>query len=743
MTYADTVPGPDGRPLDQIRLTGVRALGHHGVLPQERADGQTFVADVVLHLDTRAAATSDDLARTVSYAEVAEDVHAVLAGEPVDLVETLVERIAAVVLDRPAVQAVDVRVHKPQAPIEVPFDDVEIVVRRDRVNLPAVASPAAGVPAALLTPEPADVPAPHDVPAPPVPVADAFAAQAHGTDEADADPGEVREPLEHVEDAVEPTPLDPLDEAPSSPVGAVLALGANVGDPQGTLRAAVTDIDRIPGVQVMEVSPLARTVAVGPEQPDFLNAVLLVRTTLPPRDLLGACQEVELLHGRVRDERWGPRTLDIDVITYGDLTSTAEDLELPHPRARERAFVLVPWAELDPEAVLGGLGGGPVSQLAATAPDRGGIRWLALDWLTEPASTGAVQVQAAPDVAPQDVAPQDDAPHDAGAPGFEPQDVEPHDVEEPGHAEQAPSEHAPFEHAPSGPVPVAPEPAAYPPSVDPTSDDARRERPVTDQAPAVPAPTDGPFGAPGSLPPAPHAALPADPDLPPAGSSLPGAEPQAHVVPPAPWAYEPVETISAPQPAAPSALPLPPPEPSQVVPPQPVAQHPAAQHPVAQQPAAPHQTSAGPSTGEAPWATPAQGFYQPEVRVYEPSPAVSQAPAARPAPEASAPEPYEPTAYEPTAYEPTSYEPTAYQPTAYQPTAHPPETRGSVPHADPDVYPPEREGPPAYVPQPLSGPHQVAPGFVQPGFVQPADPPSPFHPDRYSDDPDRRTPGHG
>lgn len=445
MTFADAVPGPDGRPLDQIRLSGVTATGHHGVLAEERAEGQTFRADVVLHLDTQAAAVADDLTATVSYAEVAEDVHDVLAGPPADLVETVAERIAAVVLERDPVQAVDVRVHKPQAPISVPFDDVEVVVRRDRERMPVVDAPVAHEPVTAAQ-DPAPLPpAPAPVPTTPEPAAEPASEPVAGpaaTAEQPADAPDVGEtmisavptefapapapvpppvpaPAEDPEAAPEPEPAaaapsDPLDAAPSEPVEAVLALGSNLGDPQGTLRAAVTDIDRIPGLQVMEVSPLARTAPVGPEQPDFLNAVLIVRTTLPPRDLLGACQEVELLHGRVREERWGPRTLDVDLIQYDGLVASADDLQLPHPGARERAFVLVPWAEVDPDAVLGGLGGGPVAQLAATAPDRPGIRWLALDWLTEPAATGAVAAQ--PEAAAQAPEPPERAPEQPGPP---------------------------------------------------------------------------------------------------------------------------------------------------------------------------------------------------------------------------------------------------------------------------------------------------------------------------------------
>ncbi|MCK0116370.1 2-amino-4-hydroxy-6-hydroxymethyldihydropteridine diphosphokinase [Isoptericola sp. S6320L] len=482
MTFADAVPGPDGQPLDQIRLSGVTATGHHGVLPEERAEGQTFRADVVLHLDTRAAASSDDLAATVSYAEVAEDVHDVLAGSPADLVETVAERIAAVVLERGPVQAVDVRVHKPQAPISVPFDDVEIVVRRDRERMPAVSVPAAQEPA--TAPEPPPVP-PAPVPAPSGPVPVAVAEQsAHVPDTGEtmisAIPVELApvpapeptpaaasasepEPTPGPESAPEPepaaaAPADPLDAAPSGPVEAVLALGSNLGDPQGTLRAAVTDIDRIPGLQVMEVSPLARTAAVGPEQPDFLNAVLIVRTTLPPRDLLGACQEVELMHGRVREERWGPRTLDVDLVQYDGLVASAEDLELPHPRARERAFVLVPWAEVDPDAVLGGLGGGPVAQLAATAPDRPGIRWLALDWLTEPATTGAVaaQPQAAAEPEPAEYAEQ---------PEQQQPEQEQHAALPVRDAQPPAGPYTPAQGDPAVPQPLPPAPGPMPPSV--------------------------------------------------------------------------------------------------------------------------------------------------------------------------------------------------------------------------------------------------------------------------------------
>ena len=210
--------------------------------------------------------------------------------------------------------------------------------------------------------------------------------------------GDLSEP----EDAHQmPLQLDRMDARPDEPVDAVLALGANLGDAQGTLRRAVAELGTLTGVDVVEVGPLARTAAVGgPEQPDFLNTVVIVRTTLSPRELLLGCQSVEAGNGRVRDVRWGPRTLDIDIVVYGDVIGSAPDLELPHPRANERAFVLAPWAHLSPDAHLPGLGGGPVAALAATAHDREGIRWLALDWLHDAEVPTAAQARRPATVAP-------------------------------------------------------------------------------------------------------------------------------------------------------------------------------------------------------------------------------------------------------------------------------------------------------------------------------------------------------
>lgn len=122
---------------DRITLTGIRATGYHGVYEHERREGQVFIADVVLELSLADAARSDDVADTVHYGEFADQVAAVLAGDPADLLETVAQRIADRALAYARVDAVEVTIHKPQAPIAVPFDDVSVTIRRAREGAPA------------------------------------------------------------------------------------------------------------------------------------------------------------------------------------------------------------------------------------------------------------------------------------------------------------------------------------------------------------------------------------------------------------------------------------------------------------------------------------------------------------------------------------------------------------------------------------------------------------------------------
>jgi 2-amino-4-hydroxy-6-hydroxymethyldihydropteridine diphosphokinase len=174
-----------------------------------------------------------------------------------------------------------------------------------------------------------------------------------------------------VPDVSVPAAPVPGPPAPGAPVRAVLALGSNLGDRMANLQGAVDAVAGAAGISFLAVSPVYRTAPVGgPDQPDFLNAVLLVTAAVPPRVLLDVAQAAEAAARRVRRERWGPRTLDVDVIAYGSTVSDNPVLTLPHPRAHQRAFVLVPWHDVEPGAVLPAHG--PVAALMAAVTAAGG-----------------------------------------------------------------------------------------------------------------------------------------------------------------------------------------------------------------------------------------------------------------------------------------------------------------------------------------------------------------------------------
>jgi 2-amino-4-hydroxy-6-hydroxymethyldihydropteridine diphosphokinase len=146
---------------------------------------------------------------------------------------------------------------------------------------------------------------------------------------------------------------------------AVVALGANIGNPSEQMNLAIAMLKE--ATDVIAVSTFCTTTPVGgPEQPDYINAVCILESDLPALDLLSLLQGIEKSLGRERIERWGPRTIDLDLIQYGSLLSKAEELELPHPRAHERRFVLEPWHEIEPDAVL--LTHGKISELLAQLP---------------------------------------------------------------------------------------------------------------------------------------------------------------------------------------------------------------------------------------------------------------------------------------------------------------------------------------------------------------------------------------
>lgn len=127
-----------------------------------------------------------------------------------------------------------------------------------------------------------------------------------------------------------------------------IALGSNLGDSIVILGAAIKALERMPGIEIIIVSSWYQTKAIGPPQPDYINGCVSVRTEQKPHSLLQILLKIEKEFGRIRQERWGPRTLDLDLLLYDDLILETATLQIPHPRIRERAFVLAPLAEIEP-----------------------------------------------------------------------------------------------------------------------------------------------------------------------------------------------------------------------------------------------------------------------------------------------------------------------------------------------------------------------------------------------------------
>ncbi|MFF0597019.1 2-amino-4-hydroxy-6-hydroxymethyldihydropteridine diphosphokinase [Streptomyces antibioticus] len=177
----------------------------------------------------------------------------------------------------------------------------------------------------------------------------------------------------HSDPTVQPVPasvverVDAADTTLHNPRRAVISLGSNLGNRLETLQGAIDALEDTPGVRVKAVSPVYETAPWGVEpgsQPSYFNAVVVLKTTLPPSSLLERAHAVEEAFHRVREERWGARTLDVDIVAYADVVDGDPQLTLPHPRAHERAFVLAPWLDVDPEAELPGRG--PVAALLDT-----------------------------------------------------------------------------------------------------------------------------------------------------------------------------------------------------------------------------------------------------------------------------------------------------------------------------------------------------------------------------------------
>ena len=161
-----------------------------------------------------------------------------------------------------------------------------------------------------------------------------------------------------------------------NPVRAVVALGSNLDGPEARVRLAFDEVGALPSTRLLARSALYRTAPVGfLDQPAFINACALVETSLGPRELLGGLLAIERRHGRVRDIPNGPRTLDLDIVLYGDLALHEHGLTLPHPRAHERAFVLAPVLDVWPDAIIPGRG--------AAASFRDAVRGQAIERLPD------------------------------------------------------------------------------------------------------------------------------------------------------------------------------------------------------------------------------------------------------------------------------------------------------------------------------------------------------------------------
>ena len=356
-----------------IALKGLGAMANHGVYDFERTQEQRFSADVVMWVET--AGTTDDIAATVSYADIADETMAILTGNPVDLIETLAETIASRVMSHEGVVGTEVTVHKPDAPIGHPFSDVSVTVRAGQTEALPLSLSLKGIYEAedgsVLTGEieaygRAQAPSP---------------AQQKRSAPSRRRRGEHAAPRE--EDSSRPAHLRARR--------VVLAIGGNLGDVPVTLMHTVEALSYMEGFQIEDVSPIMRTKPVlapgQAPQPDYWNAVVVGSAIATPDELFAQTSRIERELGRERHERWGARSVDIDIIQVEGLASSDPVLTLPHPRAKDRAFVLAPWLLCEPDAVLEGVG--RVCDLLATTPDREGIIDAVDDWLEDPAAVMA------------------------------------------------------------------------------------------------------------------------------------------------------------------------------------------------------------------------------------------------------------------------------------------------------------------------------------------------------------------
>ena len=254
--------------MKKVQIKGIKLSARHGVLEREKLNPQEFIIDIAFEYDASAAAESDDISQAVNYAQVSKTAYTVCSQNSFDLLETLSQEIAfRIMQDFPKIEKICVSVHKPQAPVELPFEDIIVTSQSERVK-------------------------------------------------------------------------------------AVLSLGSNLGDKKAALDGAVNALDGTRGIKVLKVSDYIATPPYGGvAHGEFLNCALVAECLLPPEELLKAVHKIENDFHRERKERWGDRTLDIDIIFFGDRIIAKEGLMVPHPDYFNRDFVLKPLKQIAPDFV--------------------------------------------------------------------------------------------------------------------------------------------------------------------------------------------------------------------------------------------------------------------------------------------------------------------------------------------------------------------------------------------------------
>lgn len=254
--------------MSDISVKGLKVTARHGVLPMEKINPQPFVFDIKMDCDTYAAATCDDLSKTVNYGEVCRTVTDFCVKNTFDLIETLAYKTAFLLAEKfPLIKAVEVTVHKPEAPVGLPFDDISVSAMVERNTV-------------------------------------------------------------------------------------ILSLGSSEGDKKATLDGAIEALNKLRGVTVLKVSDYIETEPYGGAAKNaFLNCALTAECLIPPRELLNEIHAIEAAFHRVREERWSDRTLDIDIVFFGNKIIAEEGLCVPHPDYKNRDFVLTPLKQIVPDFV--------------------------------------------------------------------------------------------------------------------------------------------------------------------------------------------------------------------------------------------------------------------------------------------------------------------------------------------------------------------------------------------------------